>query len=140
MIYKIVAIIGVILISGCTIDEGTSGHVINEKRFARLKEGVSSKQAVESALGSPSIKSEYNNVWHYISKHVKRNALNKDVIEEYQSIAITFSGDVVKSIKRVKNKKIREVANNPHVTKTAGREMGVMEQLIGNLGRFNENK
>jgi len=55
-------------------------------------------------------------------------------------VKITFdSKNVVTNISRVSEKDKRDIEHIDKETSTAGQEIGVLQQLLGNIGRFNNS-
>ena len=50
-------------------------------------------------------------------------------------MVIRFDGDTVSAVEKYGMERGRLVAYDDHITPTRGRELGVLEQLLGNVGR-----
>jgi outer membrane protein assembly factor BamE (lipoprotein component of BamABCDE complex) len=89
-------------------------------------------------IGSPTTVAPFDdNTWYYIGqKTEKRGILDEDVIEE-KIVVVTFNqqGQLIE-VKQAEN----EHEDIPYVrrkTPTSGNEVTVLQQLMGNLGKFN---
>jgi outer membrane protein assembly factor BamE (lipoprotein component of BamABCDE complex) len=102
-----------------------------------VKAGVDSKSTVRAKLGSPSITSTFDpNVWYYINQVKARIAFRKPQVTSRNITAITFNKDTeaVETVDNLTLKDGKVVAFNGRETPTRGREMTILEQLLGNVG------
>lgn len=130
-----------LLAGGCTATEATRGNIVEDYRMSEVVPGVSSRTNVLKSLGSPTTTAPFDdNVWYYIGqKTEKRGIFDPKVVEE-KVVVVAFNGEgVVDTIEEVDAGQ----TNIPRVrrkTPTSGNDITVMEQLIGNVGRFNKGK
>lgn len=126
---------------GCTATEATRGNIVEDYRMAEVVPGVSSRTNVLKSLGSPTTTAPFDeNVWYYIGqKTEKRGIFDPKVVEE-KVVVVAFNGEgLVNTIEEVDANQV----NVPRVrrkTPTSGNEVTIMEQLVGNVGRFNKGK
>ena len=98
--------------------------------------GTDTKSTVRGKLGSPSATSTFDpNVWFYMNQVKQRVAFKRPQIITRRVTAIKFDKDseVVQSVDNYTLKDGKVIAYNGHETPTRGREMTVLEQLIGSL-------
>ena len=102
-----------------------------------LKVGEDTKSTVLERLGSPSVRSTFDpNLWFYVSQSVNQVAFYRPRVTQREVVAVTFDGDEkVKNIDRLTLKDGKVVAFNGRKTPTRGRELTILEQLLGNVGR-----
>lgn len=115
-----------------------SGFQAIEANPKDVKVGVDTKSTVRASLGSPSATSTFDpNVWFYIDQIKERVAFRNPVITQRNVVAITFDKDSeqVKNIDTMTLKDGKVIAFNGRETPTRGREMTILEQLLGNVGR-----
>lgn len=127
--------------SGCAQREYRGGYILDEDALARITVGQTTQNQVQAILGSPSSQSTFNqsnNSWYYISKETRAVAfLAPDTIDQ-QVLAVDFDeSGRVKNIRRWGLQDGREIAFVDRTTETRGRELTILQQLLGNLGRFN---
>lgn len=118
----------------------THGFVPSQERLAQLEPGVQTKADVRRLLGAPSTTGTFDaHVWYYISRRTESVAFYQAEVTDQQVLAIHFDDrDVIEKIERKGLDDAREVAFSERETPTAGNELGIFEQLLGNLGRFNK--
>ena len=90
-------------------------------------------------LGSPTTQSTFDpNIWYYIGQETeKRGILDPDIVEE-RIVMVQFHPEtgVVKTIKDIQAERMN-IPITREKTATHGNEISAMEQLIGNLGKYN---
>ncbi len=126
------------VLAGCAPLRNVSGYQAIDNQPKDMKVGVDTKSTVLDKLGSPSAQSTFdNNVWYYISQRSAEVGYHKPHITRRAIVAITFNKEDEKVVKvdtySLKDGKI--VAFNGRETPTRGREISVLEQLLGNVGR-----
>jgi outer membrane protein assembly factor BamE (lipoprotein component of BamABCDE complex) len=94
---------------------------------------------VTQLLGSPStISSFQDRTWYYISRRTEQTAFLDPKVVDQEVLAITFTDqNIVEDMKVYGLENGRMVAMNDQVTPTYGNNLTLVQQLLGNLGRFN---
>jgi|SRR5436305_3012088 outer membrane protein assembly factor BamE (lipoprotein component of BamABCDE complex) len=120
-----------------TIDQ--RGNLPDKTKVAEIEPGVTTKEMVSQILGSPSSVSTFSDkTWYYISRRTEQTAFFDPEVLDQQVVVVAFDdGGVVHDIQHLNLADGRLVAPTSRETPSAGRELGFMEQLIGNLGKFN---
>jgi outer membrane protein assembly factor BamE (lipoprotein component of BamABCDE complex) len=130
----------VLALPGCAAMETRNGYLPREELIADIKPGVQTQEDVQRILGSPSSTASFEerrNVWYYISNRMERVAFFAPEIVEQDVLAIEFDDDgKVKDVRRYDLEDSREIDLVERQTPTRGRELGFLEQLFGNIGRF----
>ena len=126
-------------LTGCTPSVEVRGYVPDENVIAGITERVDNRFDVEEKLGSPSSVATFGSkTWYYISKRTESLAFFDEEVLDQQVLAIEFDdAGFVKEIRRygLEDGRIVEIADAR--TPTRGQELGVLEQIFGNIGRFN---
>ncbi|HTI67388.1 MAG TPA: outer membrane protein assembly factor BamE [Caulobacteraceae bacterium] len=114
-----------------------NGFQAREDKPADVKVGVDTKSTVLARLGSASTVATFEpNIWFYISQMTNKVAYKNPKVQTREVVAITFGPDEkVVSVKTYGLKNGFQVAYNKNETPTRGRELSVLEQLLGNIGR-----
>lgn len=116
------------------------GFILDDERLQQIEIGGHDRAAVEALLGSPSsIASFRGETWYYISRRTETVAFFEPEVKDQRVLAISFdlgTGTVaaVDSYDLADGRSIPLVERR---TPTRGKELGLLEQLFGNIGRFN---
>jgi outer membrane protein assembly factor BamE (lipoprotein component of BamABCDE complex) len=124
--------------SACSPVVGRHGFQVTDVNPKDVKVGEDTKSTVLTKLGSPSTVSTFeNNVWYYISQTTARRTYHKPSVETRNVTAISFdkASEKVTEVKTLDLNDSRRLAYNERETPTRGRELTVLEQLLGNVGR-----
>lgn len=107
--------------------------------IAKITPGQQTRSEVQRALGSPSSRSLYGEeVWFYISATQESMAFFAPEETERNVVAIAFDErGVVKEVRQLGLEDGETVAFSEKATPTAGHNMSIIEQMVGNIGRFN---
>ncbi len=139
------ALAGVILVpalmalGACDAQFNQRGFVPTPGSTEKLEVGAQSREDVVRLIGSPSAVSTFNpNVWYFISETQESYAFLKPEITQQKVIQITFndSGRVA-AIKNYDLAEARDIVMVQRITPTSGKELTVLEQVMGNVGKFN---
>ena len=100
--------------------------------------GTDTKSTVRAKLGSPSVTSTFDpNVWFYVNQVKQRVAFQKPKVTARNVTAIAFNKDseLVDAVNTYTLKDGKVIAFNTRETPTRGREMTILEQLLGSVGQ-----
>jgi len=125
------------LVTSCAPTNVYQGFQAIENKPADTKVGMDTKESVRARLGSPSAVSTFDpNVWFYISQITQTQSFYEPKAVRRDIVVLTFSKDDDKVVKMdtLSLKDGRIIAYNGRETPTRGRELTVLEQLIGSLG------
>ena len=115
------------------------GHVDALGHMKDIVVGTTTRDQVRGLLGTPSLTNNYGlETWYYISKQKQAIAFLKPEITDQHVTRIAFdqTGVVTQlETKTLKDSKFVSVAKE--VTPTEGQQLGLFEQMLGNVGRFN---
>ncbi|HEY9080819.1 outer membrane protein assembly factor BamE [Magnetovibrio sp.] len=128
--------------TACSPRVDTRGNAIHMDDIAAVEPGVFTQDHVLSKLGSPSSTANFgNDVWYYISERTETLAFLAPEVIDRQIVAIVFDEHgVVKSVDVFDKNSAELVEPVDRVTPTAGNSLGMIEQFLSNLGRFNKKK
>ena len=131
------ALSSVILLGACTPITSYQGFQAVEASPKDVKVGVDDKATVRDRLGSPSAVAAFDpNTWYYISQISDQMAFRKPDIRRRDVIAINFDkkDDKVLAVNSYALKDGHVVPYNRRATPTRGRELSIIEQILGNIG------
>jgi outer membrane protein assembly factor BamE (lipoprotein component of BamABCDE complex) len=138
----IAGMLGASALGGCVAQVDQRGNLPEPDKVAQIQPGSTTRDQVAKILGTPSSTGVFNDKsWYYISRKTKQVAfLNKDVLDQ-QVYVINFDGrGVVNSVDHKDLKDGRDIEPAPGATPAPGRELTFLEQVLGNIGRFNKTR
>jgi outer membrane protein assembly factor BamE (lipoprotein component of BamABCDE complex) len=132
-----IALLGATTACEPTVD--LRGNLPAPERLAEVKPGVFNKGDVAALLGTPASTSVFgDDRWYYISSKIETVAFFKPQELERQVVVIDFDRKgTVTNIKKLDLKDGKDVTMEARVTPTAGSDLTILEQLLGNIGKFN---
>lgn len=124
----------------CSPRIDSRGNLPDPDRLAEIKPGKHSRNDVAEILGSPSSIGVFDQeTWYYISKRTEAVAFFKPEVAERQVVIVHFDKKgVVTGVETLGLKQSHAVEPVDRKTPTAGAELTIMQQLLGNMGRFNK--
>lgn len=131
---------GAVAIAGCAASVEQRGNLPNPDKIAEIHAGTTTKDEVVKVLGTPSSVSVFHNdkSWYYISRRTAQTAFFDPDVVDQQVYVINFDDQgVVKAVDHKVLEDGKEVTPVARATPAPGRELSFLEQLIGNLGKFN---
>lgn len=107
----------------------------NNEAIADPQIGVDTRDTVQQRFGTPSTTAVFDQTsWYYMSSVQERVAFYPPRITERHVMVVRFDGDTVTSVEKFGIERGRIVSYATQETPTRGRELGVLEQLFGNIG------
>ncbi|MFK7839201.1 MAG: outer membrane protein assembly factor BamE [Bdellovibrionales bacterium] len=133
-----ILIAGLSILSACSPVVAKRGNMLEDYQIAEIMPGQSKRSDVLRTLGSPTTKSTFDsNVWYYIGQETeKRGIFDPKVVNEKIFLVAFDPEGTLEAIEKVD----RERINIPYVrdkTKTHGNERTIVQEFLGNLGKFN---
>jgi len=128
------------VLGACTARVSERGYVFDERDLVRLEPKVTTKPQVREIMGSPSTASLIEGEsWFYISSVQATYAFFKPEEIERKVVAVFFdeSGMVVDEVGYYGLEDGQIINLVERETPTGGRELTVLQQIFGNVGRFN---
>jgi len=137
---RILILVLLLGLPACSPRENSRGAVLDPEKVVLITAGRSQNE-VTSILGSPSSTStfaERGNTWYYITSETETLAFFAEKIVEQRVVAVDFDGSgKVSDVRRYGLKDGHPINYVSRETPTKGKELGLLEQFLGNLGRFN---
>lgn len=121
---------------GCSKNVTTHGQVINPVMLNNLRVGLDDKTSVQNTLGSPSsIGTFADKRWYYVTEMTLGKTLNPNILQERDIIIIEFDDEEkVTAIRKLDETDGRQIDPSQRVTPTQGQSLGLLDQLLDNLG------
>ena len=133
------ALSAAIILAGCAATVEQRGNLPPRDELAEIHPGKTTKDQVVKILGTPSSVGVFNDrSWYYISRRTKQMAFFDPSVLDQQVYVVDFNDNgVVKAVDHKTLKDGQEITPVARTTPAPGRELTFLEQLIGNLGKFN---
>jgi len=127
-------------LGGCSPRITLSGNLPNSDLLDSIEIGHVHKQEVLNLIGTPSTISPFStNDWYYVSERTETSAFFTPKVINRKVLLIKFNDKgIVSDIKSYGAEAGKPVDIVDRITPTEGRDFGVIQQLLGNLGRFEE--
>ena len=129
---------GMFAIAACTPTVAQRGNMVEDYQMEKVITGIHTRTDVLRLLGSPTTQAPFDeNVWYYLGQTTeKRGILDPEVTEE-RVVVVAFDADgIVQTVQEVDSGRL-DIPIERSKTPTHGNDMTIMQQLLGNLGKFN---
>ena len=134
----IAAFSAAVLTTACAPVVGQNGFQAIDAKPTDIVAGTDTKQTVLARLGTPSTTStfESDSIWYYISQVTEKYTYNRPQVTQRSVTEITFNeAGRVAEVRTLGLDDGQRLAMNGRETPTRGRELTILEQLLGNVGR-----
>ncbi len=124
---------------GCSPITDTRGNLPLAEVVETIEQGKQNRDQIVAILGSPSTKATFGKqeIWYYIGKKTETLAFFEPKLLERKILVIKFDDrGVVETVASYDASAGKRVELVERVTPTKGKELGILEQIIGNVGRF----
>lgn len=130
---------GVLMAGACSPRINVHGNLPEDETISEIRPGESSRNQVVSLLGTPSTMSTFqDDVWYYIGQRDEQVAFFKPDILERKVLKVQFgTNDVVSDKQLYTLAEGQEIDLVERETPTEGQDITILQQLLGNIGRFN---
>jgi len=127
-------------LSACTPYYSVHGNLLKQEQIDSVKINEDSQSEVMKKLGSPTTKSTFDPlVWYYIGQEAEKVGVFDLKIKDEQVVVVAFDETgLVKSVDRSSPDRL-DIPYVREKTATSGNELTAAQQLMGNLGRFNNS-
>ncbi|PKQ06321.1 MAG: outer membrane protein assembly factor BamE [Alphaproteobacteria bacterium HGW-Alphaproteobacteria-11] len=127
------------VLAACSPVKEDRGYIFDPKDLTKIQAGVTSKEQVRTIMGSPSTTSTIDGeAWYYISSKFETYTFNRPQEIDRAIAAFYFEKtDVVQEVAYYGLEDGQIVNFVDRTTPTRGKELTVLGQLFGNLGRYN---
>tara|TARA_B100000029_G_C17245854_1_gene840843 strand:- start:324 stop:773 length:450 start_codon:yes stop_codon:yes gene_type:complete len=114
------------------------GYVFDDKLISQIQIGKTNAGQVLQILGTPSTTSTIDaTTWYYIYSKAETKAFYQPSVSNRRIITLGFNeNSQVDYIKEYGLEDGNVIALNTNATPTRGRELTILQQLFGNLGRL----
>jgi outer membrane protein assembly factor BamE (lipoprotein component of BamABCDE complex) len=135
---RALVVAAIFALAGCVKDIDQRGNLPTNESLAQLAIGEQTRQDVQTLLGTPATTAVFDDeTWYYISSHTVIYSFYKTAEFDRTIYALSFDDrGILKDVRKFDMKDGHKVQISTRETPTKGREYGVLEQLLGNIGRF----
>ena len=115
------------------------GNKVDPDLLKELVPGTSTKKDVTSLVGSPTARATFDdNQWIYISETTHTRIGRLPGVLKQDVVVMDFDpAGTLRTIKRLNEDDGRDVSVASGATPSPGSEASVLQQLLGNVGRYN---
>ncbi|MBI4183764.1 MAG: outer membrane protein assembly factor BamE [Proteobacteria bacterium] len=116
----------------------TRGNWVRASQIEKVMSGGQTRAEVLELLGTPSSISTFDDqTWYYIGRVTVRQLFFHPTVVDQQVLAVHFDeAGRVAAVDQLGVDKARDIAFVERQTATTGHSEGVIQQLLGNIGRF----
>ena len=126
-------------LAACAPQVDTRGNLPDPETVLEVQPGVHDRDQVATILGSPSTVATFeDDTWYYISRRTEKIAFFEPEVVDQQVLMVKFGQDGLvadMAVYGIEDGQIIEPVER--TTPTSGRELTILQQLFGNIGRFN---
>jgi outer membrane protein assembly factor BamE (lipoprotein component of BamABCDE complex) len=135
----LVALSAAVVLTGCSTTIEQRGNLPPPDEIAEIHPGKTTKEEVAKILGTPSSVGVFSDrSWYYISRRTSQFSFLDPKLLDQQVFIVDFNDqDVVKAVDHKTLKDGKEISPVARTTPAPGRELSFLEQIVGNLGKFN---
>ena len=127
-------------IAGCSDNIDPRGNAPMPEALAQIQPGRVTRSDVVALIGTPATASLFgDDHWYYISSHFQTVAFYAPEELDRQVIVIDFDkAGTVTAVRKMGLDQGKDITMVARETPAPGKELSLLEQLIGNVGKFND--
>lgn len=127
--------------AACTPTKAVRGNMVEDHVLATVEPGVDNAADVMRKMGSPTARDPFDpTVWYYIGQHTEKRGILDPQVKDERVIIARFGPDgILDSLSEREGDRV-EVPISRERTPTSGNEVTFMQQLLGNIGKFNKDQ
>lgn len=124
--------------AACTPTVANRGNLLKDDQIQKVQLGFHTRSDVLRHLGSPTTTAPFDDTkWYYIGQETsKKGILDPEVVDERVVLVKFDEQGTVQKIAELDAERI-DLPIDRSKTPTHGQKITVMQQLLGNVGRFN---
>ena len=129
-------------LSGCSAVVQNHGYAPDESLVAEISVGQDTRGSVRRKIGRPSSSGVFSETgWYYVSTTVEHYMYHDPKVTDRRVVAIEFDDeDLVASVNVFGIEDGRIIDLETRTTPTHGRQLTIMQQILGNLGQLSADQ
>jgi outer membrane protein assembly factor BamE (lipoprotein component of BamABCDE complex) len=137
--HRFVALFLALVAAACTPTQAVRGNMVEDFRLAEVTPGISTRQNVLVSLGSPTTQAPFNeNVWYYMGQRTEKTGIFDPEVVEEKIVVVSFDEEGIVQTAEVVDADRIDIPRVRDKTPTGGNDITAVQQIMGNLGRFNK--
>jgi len=128
-------------LNACAPTQNTRGNFLIAEDVQLLQAGLSTQNEVLNLLGSPTSKAVFDeNIWYYVGLKTEKESFFDEKVTNRQVYKLEFGDNsVLQDIALVEGESL-DIPLNERVTKTSGNQVTFIQQILGNIGKYNPSQ
>jgi outer membrane protein assembly factor BamE (lipoprotein component of BamABCDE complex) len=128
-------------LAACQPRIDTRGNLPDPDNVLKINPGIDGRDQVANLLGTPSSIATFDDrTWYYISRRTETFAFFEPEVVDQEVLMVKFDeAGIVSDMQIYGLEDSKTIQPVERTTPTLGRELTILQQLIGNLGRFNKD-
>ena len=117
------------------------GYAPDDESLSEIAVGTDTKGSVQRKIGRPGLTGVFEpDAWFYEAETIEKYTYHAPKVTERRVVAISFdpATEVVTDVATYGIEDGRVIDLQTRTTPTYGRKLTIIQQLLGNLGRFND--
>jgi outer membrane protein assembly factor BamE (lipoprotein component of BamABCDE complex) len=137
-----IALLACLLLGACSFFQATSqlrGNHVDADQLKELVPGTSTRADVTALIGSPTARATFDdNTWLYVSEVTRPRIARTQGVLTQKVVVLSFNDQgVLRDVKQLDKDDSIPVSVVARSTPSPGTEASFLQQLFGNIGRFN---
>jgi len=131
-----------VMLAACSPTIDQRGNLPDADNVLAIQPGVSTKDDVYNLLGTASTIATFSDkTWYYISKRTETVAFFSPDVVDQQVLVVKFDDtDVVQQVALLGMDDANDIEMVDRETPTYGQRLTIIQQLLGNIGRFTKGE
>ncbi|MDX1921850.1 MAG: outer membrane protein assembly factor BamE [Alphaproteobacteria bacterium] len=124
-------------LASCTPTVAKRGNTIEDDQLQQIKIGESTREDVAKVLGTPTQMATFDDkTWYYIGQRTEKEAFFDPELKEQKIVTVEFTPEgKVSSVNKSGAELARNIDPVSGKTPTYGKDITILQQLLGNIGR-----
>jgi outer membrane protein assembly factor BamE (lipoprotein component of BamABCDE complex) len=126
-------------LAACAPTYAVRGNMLDDDQLAKVQVGTDTQTDVLRKIGTPTTKAPFDDhTWYYMGQDTEKHGILDPKVVKERIVEVHFNEQgIVDLAQDVKNHR-EDVPLVRDKTPTSGSEMTMMQQFLGNMGRFNK--